>query len=262
MSKLLTAAAAFPVLWALVGPAAAAPVTPDVIFGSGNANGSFTIATDGDVELGLRAKVRFNAANMPENTFNYDGINTYTFANGVPGGSGFGFAPGSTSTASWNFEWSINSDVTGLLGRNLDDLTYLLSIDFDPTAGTNFLTFDPINSGPADHAIGDNNTGNGGGTSDPGNYATLIANNNVAQNSWNMEFFDTPPLFPFLNSVPGSYAFELAAFDGAGDELARTSISVEVSAVPIPAALPLLAGGLGFMGLMGWRRKRKAAKAS
>ena len=28
---------------------------------------------------------------------------------------------------------------------------------------------------------------------------------------------------------------------------------------PIPAALPLFAGGLGAMGLLGWRRKRKAA---
>ena len=31
------------------------------------------------------------------------------------------------------------------------------------------------------------------------------------------------------------------------------------SPVPIPAALPLLAAGLGAMGFMGWRRKRKAA---
>lgn len=35
--------------------------------------------------------------------------------------------------------------------------------------------------------------------------------------------------------------------------------AISVSAVPLPAALPLLAGGLGFMGFVGWRRKRKAA---
>jgi hypothetical protein len=32
-----------------------------------------------------------------------------------------------------------------------------------------------------------------------------------------------------------------------------------VSAVPLPAALPLFATGLGALGLLGWRRKRKAA---
>ncbi len=33
---------------------------------------------------------------------------------------------------------------------------------------------------------------------------------------------------------------------------------MSVSAVPIPAALPLFAGGLALMGLLGWRRKRSA----
>jgi hypothetical protein len=32
-----------------------------------------------------------------------------------------------------------------------------------------------------------------------------------------------------------------------------------LSATPLPAALPLFAGGLGAMGLFGWRRKRKTA---
>lgn len=38
--------------------------------------------------------------------------------------------------------------------------------------------------------------------------------------------------------------------------------SLVLSPVPIPAAFPLLAGGLGLLGLMGWRRKRNAAKTS
>lgn len=33
----------------------------------------------------------------------------------------------------------------------------------------------------------------------------------------------------------------------------------DISAVPLPAALPLFATGLGALGLLGWRRKRKAA---
>jgi hypothetical protein len=34
------------------------------------------------------------------------------------------------------------------------------------------------------------------------------------------------------------------------------------SATPLPAALPLFASGLGALGLLGWRRKRKAALAA
>ena len=36
------------------------------------------------------------------------------------------------------------------------------------------------------------------------------------------------------------------------------SDSLSTSAVPLPAALPLFATGLGAFGLLGWRRKRKA----
>jgi hypothetical protein len=32
-----------------------------------------------------------------------------------------------------------------------------------------------------------------------------------------------------------------------------------LSQTPLPAALPLFAGGLGTLGVLGWRRKRKAA---
>lgn len=35
--------------------------------------------------------------------------------------------------------------------------------------------------------------------------------------------------------------------------------NVSVSGTPLPAALPLFATGLGALGLLGWRRKRKAA---
>ena len=43
----------------------------------------------------------------------------------------------------------------------------------------------------------------------------------------------------------------LALFDQAGG----------ATPVPLPGALPLFAGGLGLMGLMGWRRKRKTGAA-
>jgi hypothetical protein len=37
------------------------------------------------------------------------------------------------------------------------------------------------------------------------------------------------------------------------------SVSIAEATTPLPAALPLFATGLGALGLLGWRRKRKQA---
>ncbi|WP_182865868.1 PEP-CTERM sorting domain-containing protein [Stieleria mannarensis] len=231
-------------------------VTNNVIFGSGNLNGSWTIDQNNGVELGLRAKVRFDDNNQPQNIFNSNGAGVYTFDPGQPS-PGFGFAPNSSSSAKWNFEWSINSDYLASSGSNLSDLNYLLEIDFDPSIGTNFQAFDPINVPDpdyADHAIGDNSTVNGGGTSagNRADYLTLIGANNLAQNSWNMEFFDSAS-FPFNSNQSGIYEIRLSAFDAGGSQLAQTSITV--STVPEPSTmLSFACVGLFSMGM---RRRRR-----
>jgi hypothetical protein len=38
-----------------------------------------------------------------------------------------------------------------------------------------------------------------------------------------------------------------------------TEFALDAQPTPLPAALPLFATGLGALGLLGWRRKRKAA---
>ena len=233
-----------------------ADVTPDVIFGSGNDNGAFAVDRASGVELGLRAKLRFDDNNQPQNVFNSNGDGTYTYDATLPP-TGFGFASGSTSTAIWNFEWSINSDFDGSSGLVLGDLAYLFEIDFDAGPGTNFLSFDPINIALADHAIGNNGTGNGGGSvaTDATSYSSLIDTNNVAQNSWNMEFFDDASNgFLFNGGVPGVYDFRLTALDSAGDPLAQTSI--QVKSVPVPTTLALVAFGV-IGAAIGRRRARR-----
>ncbi|MFO0873085.1 MAG: HYR domain-containing protein [Phycisphaerales bacterium] len=202
-------------------------VTPDVIFGAGNANGSYTVDRSNGVELGMRGKLRFPSLNV----FNSNGDGTYTFNTG----SGTGSPP----NPEWNFEWSVNTDWNGTSSYLLDDLNYEIGMDFDPGAGTNYLVFDPITIGevipfipPAppvvfwDHSIGTNATPNGGGAeavSGP-TYAALLAANNVAQNSWRMTFFDEFP-FTFNPAVNGRYEFYLSAFDGAA-RVARTAITI------------------------------------
>jgi hypothetical protein len=43
---------------------------------------------------------------------------------------------------------------------------------------------------------------------------------------------------------------------------ANYSPPAELSATPLPPALPLFAASLGVMGLLGWRRKRKVGLMS
>ena len=45
------------------------------------------------------------------------------------------------------------------------------------------------------------------------------------------------------------------------DTITNTATFSPVSQVPLPASLPLLATGLGALGLLGWRRKKKAIDA-
>lgn len=220
-------------------------VTPGVIFGSGNANGAFTTSTNGDVQVGLRAKQRFPAANV----FNSNGAGTYTFNVG---------GPVSPVRPEWNFEWSINVNAGGTGSSNLNGYSFLLGLDADPSAGTDYLEFDPINDANPnngqvwwDHSMGNNSTTSATDViaGSAAAYATNLSLYNVAQNSWSYAFFPAGPLASFNRNTPGQYSIFLAVFQGES-EVARSSIIVNV--VPAPGAIALL--GLG--GLVATRRRR------
>jgi len=147
-------------------------VTNNVIMGSSATNGSFTTTAGKGLELGLRGKLRFNGLDLPEDTFNSNGDGTFTFQTGNPA-SGAPWV--TTTTPRWNIEWSVNTDVDGTSGLVVDNFTYEMGLDFDPSADTNYLVFDPITAnstipytGPSvvpfwDHFFGTNGTLAGGG---------------------------------------------------------------------------------------------------
>ena len=227
-------------------------VTNDVIFGSGNANGFFTVAQDNGIEIGLRGKLRHNLMGSPENTFNSNGDGTYTFDAGV--------APTQTPpTAVWSYEWSINSDYLESTGANLSDYIFELSIDKDPTAGVDFFTFN-LFDGYFDHAIGTNATGNGDGSvaANLADFDSLIDSNNIAQNSWKPHW--VLGAFGFDPTLDATYDISIAAWSRTqpSDLLVRNTIQIiagnGATAVPEPSTLAIFM--LALVGLASRRIKK------
>jgi hypothetical protein len=209
-----------------------------VIFGDGNSNDHFAVDTSGDIEVGLRAKIPFVGSLDPA------GTNVYSVAAGT----------------TWNFDWSVNVDVTGGGGATLDGFTYLMELDIDASAATAFVGFDPIIVPYADHALGDNTTVQGPGNPnvapDAASYATALATDNVAQNSWRYAFFP----IPYDVGIDGTYDVRLSVFDGStlvGGESITVVVGAGGAPIPEPATMTLLGLGLAGMGLR--YRKRKNA---
>lgn len=224
-------------------PAMAANVTPDIIFGSGNHNGGFTVATIGDLELGLRAKRRYTTPNDAIGVgIIQDAAGNYLFDSTgatVPAGRSY-----------WSYDWSINSDIADG-SDSLGTYKYQISVDYDPSAAENMQIYDPLGAVSTGYYLGTNATANGAATFDSGGDEDFSAFN-VAQNSVNMGFLPGAPI------GAGQFRVSLTAFDSAG-VVGSTSINVyadtPVSAVPLPAGGFLLLTALGGLAL---RRKRKA----
>ncbi len=132
----------------------------------------------------------------------------------------------------WNVDFSID-----LGSQAIEDFGVLLILDFDPA----------INSVPASLSLNAN---------------PLFAGLSVIQGSQNLGFgfFQTlgdPNIQPIDPFAPGEYEIGIQVFDLNDNLVVEVSTLVNVSAVPLPAALPMFALGLG--GLLLFGRKRRAA---
>ena len=198
---------------------------PGFYNGSGNPNEGFTVNTAGGIELGLGVNNRFVGPVHPTTTNVYDvaiGFSTFPIAK-------------------WNFEYSVNLGNSGL---TLGDVKTLLTI-------TNLANFQTISFDPfliPDNAHFDGTTAfNGGGAS---------ASDVGFQNSENITYFSLlNPAFNWDPAANGSYLITLALFNAAGAPL--LAVDEQINATPIPAALPLFAGGAGVLGFFARRRKGK-----
>lgn len=220
-------------------------ITGNMIFGSGNSNGGFTTFRDAatGIELGLRAKVRY-----PSASDNAAGIRSH--GNGTYGSFDTGAFSG--NNASWNIDWSINSNYNGS-GGNLNTYTYSLQLDIDPGIGTNFVNAyanDPIRTW-ADHSFGNNSTPAGGGSEPFFISNSTRNNNNLVQNSLNVRTWGGSSFNP---TVDGLYTIRLSAYDN-GQHVGTSEILVQVGNAVIPEPASLLAWG-GIICCVGLVRRR------
>jgi hypothetical protein len=224
----------------LLGQAAwAAPVTPDygtfgplttlgggaVTFGGGGIPTdpavirTFQLGND-TIRLGLIATPRYSASPAVSN----DGLGTYSTIAGES-------APG---LSLWNFSFFAESS------GDLVAAGIKLFYDFDPAANT-----DKSVMGVLDVSV----------------WSTTVPSTTTFEGSENLGFgylatsipgFSTAPAFASFDAfAAGEYSFRLEALGGAG-----VAMNVNISAVPLPASLPLMFAALGGLGLIARRRRR------
>ena len=143
-----------------------------------------------------------------------------------------------STLTNWTFENVSMSGGTSLVGTFTTDAsqhiqTYDIYVSGGPQNGywfSNTIADYVMINGPQDYGV----SNNGGGYIEWWLVAPLAAGVTTANISYST----------FFCQACGNYSV--------------TGNSGDIAATPLPATLPLFASGLGALGLLGWRRKRKA----
>ncbi|RCS52713.1 PEP-CTERM sorting domain-containing protein [Bremerella cremea] len=248
-------------------------LSSNVFFGSGNSNQYFTVSQAGGVEIGMRAKLRYdpNDGNQPKN---FDQSSDLGYA--IEEGSYYFSTPNyGTDRAIWNLDWSVNSDFNqgtpASTTNKLSAFTYNINFDFDPAgAGSNSSTnYNPVNELYNDNSYGNKTTTSANDVT-PGPLvfgfiptapfaSDLNDDYTITQNSTNVGFSG---LLPGTVTQNGIYTITFSVLDGL-IPIATNQIKVYAgvnppAAVPEPASMALF--GMGVVGLIGGGAARKRLK--
>jgi hypothetical protein len=168
-------------------------------------------------------------------------------------------------------------NLTGLFGFDMSSLTSLVGPG--ETLNINSMTFSAYNvynvqTGPLHIAVGGNDNWSestvtfnslGGVTNGPVLDTKNVGDANLSQFvSWNVSAVSTSEFLVdnlltldlFIDPQLSGNFHDFSPHDSLNGP--SLFIDYTLTATPLPAALPLFATGLGALGLLGWRRKRKA----
>jgi hypothetical protein len=209
-------------------PAAQDPANPgDLFVGSGIPAEGFGLARNEDAGIELGLQVIYRQGPTVTTTDDYaDGVLRFEVADGAQSTAN-GSSMNNANRAAWNFNYSI---ATGLNGEttDLDNFTFKLLIDTDPTAATSYVTMElepeltPQAAGQSGFQWRDDVTS-----------TVLIAddegNANVTQNSQNYAFYSVPGYNIGTGFTgPAEFDIQLQAFDSSNNLIAQNHIALDI----------------------------------